>query len=122
MSAPDAPRLWIKIVLPGGQAIGPGKIALMEAVETHGSISAAARSLDMSYRRAWLLLSETSALLGEDVIATSIGGAAKGGAELTAAGRELIAIYRGMEARADEASSANLSDLARRFPRLKSQA
>ena len=39
-------------------AVGPGKIALLEAVDKTGSITAAAKSLDMSYRRAWLLLDE----------------------------------------------------------------
>ena len=38
--------------------LGPGKVALLEAVKEHGSISAAARSVAMSYRRAWLLMDE----------------------------------------------------------------
>ena len=51
-------RLSIRIDLGTGDRIGPGKIALLEAIRTTGSISAAARSLKMSYRRAWLLVEE----------------------------------------------------------------
>ena len=39
-------------------AIGPGKVQLLEAIAEAGSISAAARSLGMSYRRAWVLVDE----------------------------------------------------------------
>ena len=39
-------------------AIGPGKVALLEAIAEAGSISAAARTLGMSYRRTWLLVDE----------------------------------------------------------------
>jgi len=51
-------HLSIRIDLPSGSRIGPGKIALLEAIQSTGSISAAARSIGMSYRRAWLLVEE----------------------------------------------------------------
>ena len=54
------PRLSIRIDLASGSRIGPGKIALLEAIRTNGSISASARSLGMSYRRAWLLVEEVN--------------------------------------------------------------
>ena len=51
-------HLSIRIDLSSGDRIGPGKIALLEAIRSTGSISAAARSIGMSYRRAWLLVEE----------------------------------------------------------------
>ena len=55
-----APQLRFRMRVTQGDviAVGPGKIALLEAVDKTGSITAAAKSLDMSYRRAWLLLDE----------------------------------------------------------------
>jgi len=47
------PRLSIRIDLASGDRIGPGKIALLEAIRSTGSISAGARLLGMSYRRCW---------------------------------------------------------------------
>ena len=54
---PDT-RLSIRLDLTSGDRIGPGKIALLEAIQEAGSISGAARALGMSYRRAWLLVEE----------------------------------------------------------------
>ena len=56
-------RLSIRIDLTNGDRIGPGKIVLLEAIKTTGSISAAARRIGMSYRRAWLLVEEINAAL-----------------------------------------------------------
>ena len=53
----------IRIDLASGGRIGPGKIALLEAIRSTGSISAAARSIGMSYRRAWLLVEELNRAL-----------------------------------------------------------
>jgi molybdate transport system regulatory protein len=78
-------------------AIGPGKIALLGAVREHGSISAAARSLAMSYRRAWLLLDELNRSLERPAIETVQGGRRGGGAIVTASGEELLDLYRRIE-------------------------
>ena len=81
-------------------AVGPGKVALLEAVERNGSITAAAKSLDMSYRRAWLLLDELNHSLRQPAIESVKGGTHGGGCKLTAVGRDLVALYRRIEQQA----------------------
>ena len=61
-------QVSIRIDLEIGSRIGPGKIALLEAISKTGSISAAARSMNMSYRRAWLLVDELNKLLSEPAV------------------------------------------------------
>ena len=85
-------RLSIRIDLENGDRIGPGKVALLEAIRATGSISAAARALGMSYRRAWLLVEEVNNALREPAVAAATGGRSGGGAVVTprrAAGRPL---------------------------------
>ncbi len=86
-------ELRVKVRLSGG-VIGPGKIALLEHVAREGSISAAARCMDMSFRRAWHLIGSLDEALGRPVLETEVGGSGGGGARLTAFGRELVARYR----------------------------
>ena len=100
-----AARLSIRIDLASGDRIGPGKIALLEAIRSTGSISAAARSLGMSYRRAWLLVEEVNDALLEPAVTAETGGRSGGGAALTAAGNKVIDLYRAIEARARSAAS-----------------
>ena len=90
-------------------SIGPGKIALLEHIETSGSLSQAARDLAMSYRRAWLLLDDLNHALGEPVITTSVGGAGGGGAQVTSFGRKLIAAYRDLEHASQDLAEERLS-------------
>ena len=86
-------RLWIKLELAGKGEIGPGKIMLLRRIGEHGSISAAARSMNMSYRRAWQLVNELNHLLGQPLVATHIGGSSHGGSELTSLGLDVIRRY-----------------------------
>ena len=117
MTAESAPRLLrLRIDLPGGR-IGPGKIALLEAIAREGSISAAGRALGMSYRRAWELVDALNKLAGTAVVAASPGGARGGGATLTEAGRSLVADYRAIERAADRAARPRLSALLARTAR-----
>ena len=102
----------LRIDLGPGSSIGPGKIALLEHVESTGSLSQAARELGMSYRRAWLLLDDLNHTLGEPVSTASIGGAGGGGARLTDFGRKLIAAYREVEHASQDAAAARLGWLA----------
>lgn len=78
-------------------AIGPGKIALLQAIVDTGSISAAARASSMSYRRAWLLIDEMNRALREPAVITATGGARGGGTMLTPLGKSLIEHYRAIE-------------------------
>jgi molybdate transport system regulatory protein len=89
--------LSIRIDLASGGRIGPGKIAVLEAIAETGSISGAGRALSMSYRRTWELVEDLNQSLGEPVVATSAGGSGGGGASLTAIGEALIACYRRIE-------------------------
>jgi molybdate transport system regulatory protein len=91
-------KLKLRIDLSPERAIGPGKIRLLELIDRDGSISAAARALDMSYRRAWLLIDALHQTFREPVIHTAAGGRSGGGASLTPFGRELVERYRTMEA------------------------
>ena len=86
-------------------AIGPGKIALLEAIARTGSITSAARHLGMSYRRAWLLVDATNRCLVRPAVATVAGGDKGGGTVLTPLGIELVRRYRALE-RETEASVA----------------
>jgi molybdate transport system regulatory protein len=115
------PKVIIRIALSSSSAIGPGKIRLLEHVDETGSISAAARAMDMSYRRAWLLIDELNSIFKQRVTVAEHGGRAGGGAKLTAFGRDLVRHYREMETDAHVALSTHLATLEaamqRRSPR-----
>jgi molybdate transport system regulatory protein len=97
-------------------AIGPGKIALLEAIAITGSISSAARSLGMSYRRAWLLVDETNRCLVRPAVRTVSGGPRGGGTALTPTGSELVRRYRMLERRTEAAAHRALAPLLRSVP------
>ena len=99
--------LKVKIMLFCGEvtAIGPGKTELLEAIDQQGSISAAGRTMGMSYRRAWSLVDTMNRCWAEPVVQTTVGGGAKGGAKLTPFGSRLVSAYRELEARLSEAAA-----------------
>jgi molybdate transport system regulatory protein len=82
-----APRLFLRVELGGDDRIGPGKIALLEAVEREQSISAAARAMGMSYRRAWLLIDTMNRMFREPVVRAHPGRATGRSAEVTPSAR-----------------------------------
>jgi molybdate transport system regulatory protein len=104
-------RLSIRIDLAPLGALGPGKIRLLELIGETGSISAAGRAMDMSYRRAWLLIDALNHLFKEPLVMTKLGGRAGGGAALTPFGREIIRHYRALEREAHEATQPHLRAL-----------
>ena len=81
----------------GDVRLGPGKVALLEAIRELGSISAAARKLGMSYRRAWNLVDDMNRAFAEPAVATRVGGPPDQGARVTEFGLQLIAFYRDLE-------------------------
>ena len=87
----------IRLDLTDCDSIGPGKIALLEAIRGTGSISAAARQLGMSYRRAWLLVEQINDALQEPAVTAATGGRQGGGAALTPSGERVIELYRSIE-------------------------
>ncbi|MFA7430932.1 MAG: winged helix-turn-helix domain-containing protein [Rhodospirillaceae bacterium] len=83
--------------------LGPGRVDLMQAIVATGSISAAARSMGMSYRRAWLLVEEINSAFARPLVASVSGGKHGGGARLTDTGRAVVAAYQRMVVAADKA-------------------
>ena len=69
--------------------LGPGKIDLLEGIARKGSISAAAREMDMSYRRAWLLVEAMNQMFARPLVVAAPGGARGGGAQVTEFGLEV---------------------------------
>lgn len=94
---PAYPAIRLRLELGPGKRLGPGKVRLMEFISKTGSISAAAREMDMSYRRAWLLVEESNALFNAPLVTAATGGSGGGGAQITELGRKVIAAYRSVE-------------------------
>ena len=106
-------RVSIRIDLPTGVRIGPGKIALLEAIRETGSISAAGRALDMSYRRAWLLVEEINEALRQPAVVAATGGRRGGGAVVTEIGEQIVAHYRTVETQARLAARDEFEAIAK---------
>ncbi|WP_315810733.1 winged helix-turn-helix domain-containing protein [Bradyrhizobium sp. SZCCHNR3107] len=105
------PSLSLRIDLDDGSRIGPGKIALLENIERHGSISAAGRAMDMSYKRAWDLVDEINRVCRQPAVARQTGGRNGGGAVLTTFGAQLVERYRRIERDAADAVKKDLAAL-----------
>ena len=97
-------------------AMGPGKAELIERIAETGSISAAARGLGMSYRRAWQLVEALNKDFRRPVVETAIGGTRGGGARVTPFGREIVAAFRKMEGKASAAIAGELKRFHRYIP------
>lgn len=102
------PRLKLSLRLMHGDeiALGPGKAELLEAIAQTGSISQAGRNMNMSYRRAWLLVDTMNRCFKTPLVETSKGGSHGGGARLSALGEEVLVRYRAMDAAAKQVASA----------------
>jgi molybdate transport system regulatory protein len=96
--------------------IGPGKVALLEAIADTGSITSAARKLNMSYRRAWLLVDETNRCLLHPAVETASGGQKGGGTVLSPDGLELVQRYRAVERETEKAVARSLKPMLRAIP------
>lgn len=77
--------------------LGVGKVRLMELIDELGSISQAAKTLGMSYKRAWSLIEEVNKIGSLPYVTKEVGGAGGGHASLTEAGRKAIQHYRELE-------------------------
>jgi molybdate transport system regulatory protein len=99
-------QFHLRVVKGRIRAIGPGKIALLEAIRDTGSISAAARKLRMSYRRAWMLVDDLNRRVASAVVEAAPGGRAGGGATLSPTGHKLVGLYREIERKALRHTSA----------------
>jgi len=91
---PDHLSFSLKVITPSGIRFGRGKAELMENISELGSISAAAKQMEMSYPRASRLTAEINKMFGEEVIETFQGGPNKGGARLTEKGQNILTTYQ----------------------------
>ena len=107
-------QIRITLVLKSGSRIGPGKAALLESIQSTGSISAAARAMGMDYKRAWLLIDSVNQAFTSPAVERVTGGPGGGGAVLTPLGSDLVARYRKLEAKAAKMAAADLAALERR--------
>ncbi|MBL8534651.1 MAG: winged helix-turn-helix domain-containing protein, partial [Betaproteobacteria bacterium] len=94
------PKPQIRILFRKAIAMGPGKSELLQAIDRTGSISAAARDMGMSYRRAWLLVDTMNQSFKHPLVTTETGGQRGGGATVTEFGQDVLARYLAMEAKA----------------------
>lgn len=107
----------IRIVEDDGTIVmGPGKADLLEAIASSGSIRAAAEELGMSYMRAWTLVRTMNAAFQSPLVEKMRGGAAQGGAQLSARGRKVLDLYRRMEQKAGRAMERDWQRLLRELP------
>lgn len=111
----------LRVTLSEDLYVGPGRADLLEGIARTGSISAAAKAMDMSYRRAWALIQALNEGFGTSLVETERGGQAQGGARLTPVGIEVLATYRAMQASAGVAIAKDTEKLrALMAPRGKS--
>ncbi|MDP2156067.1 MAG: LysR family transcriptional regulator [Sulfuricella sp.] len=113
MADKSTPRL--RILFGHAIALGPGKANLLEQIAETGSISAAARRMNMSYRRAWLLVDTMNQCFRKPLVGTATGGKGGGGAQITDLGMEVLRRYREMERKAAAAVSEDMATLSTLF-------
>ncbi len=112
MTDTSPPRLRLRLLLGRSIAIGPGKADLLAALFETGSISAAARSMGMSYKKAWYLLDTMNRCFRAPLIKAEKGGSSRGGARLTPTGERALGLYRAIEDRAVAAAAEELRAFA----------
>ncbi len=112
-----AVTIRIRIAVGENIAIGQGKADLLEAIGRTGSISAAARELDMSYRKAWMLVDEMNQCFPSPVVTAIKGGLQGGGAQVTDLGQEALTRFRRIVAKASAAIDADVREFRKKLLR-----
>lgn len=110
------PSLSLRIHLDPDGRLGPGKVELLEKIDALGSISAAGRSMDMSYRKAWELVESLNLMFGRPVLESQVGGKQGGGAKLTPLGLAIITHFRALEQATADAARQHLAALQAEMP------
>ena len=105
-------RLQLRLFFADGAMFGPGKAELLDHIRATGSISAAGRAMDMSYKRAWMLVDEMNAAFAAPLVESARGGAGGGGAQVTEAGLEVMRLYRSLQDNAARAGAAEIAAIA----------
>lgn len=106
------PKVIFRVEFEPEGRLGRGKVQLLSLIRQTGSISAAGRAMDMSYRRAWLLVDEMNRTFQRPVVESQRGGKQGGGAVVTEFGEEIIARFHAMEAKIVDALAEDLGWLA----------
>ncbi len=105
----DPVQIMVRVTFADAARLGPGKMALLEQIKATGSISAAGRAMDMSYRRAWLLVDAMNRMFDRPVVESQRGGKDGGGAVVTAFGEELLARFRVMQQKVAEVLAPDIA-------------
>ncbi len=105
------PSLTLRINLDPDGRIGPGKIELLEHIASFGSISAASRAMQMSYKHAWDLVEDMNRVFGKPLVSAQTGGKRGGGAQLTSVGLAVVSRYRAIERAAAVAAEDHMMAL-----------
>ncbi|HEY2828123.1 MAG TPA: molybdate ABC transporter substrate-binding protein [Pirellulales bacterium] len=99
-------RLWIDR---HGQAVlGQGRVELLDAIDRLHSITAAAKAVGISYRKAWAMIQEVNKAAGEPLVESVTGGLKGGGAQLTERGRFAVTIYQQLDQALHESAAGVL--------------
>lgn len=106
-------RLTLRLDFQDAGRLGPGKVRLLELLDEKGSISAAGRAMDMSYRRAWQLIDELNRTFTDEIVKTQQGGVRGGGAVLTQMGKDILNAYRAIEKKTRKAAAAEIAMIER---------
>ena len=106
-----ATRITLRLDFDAGRRLGPGKVALLEAIRRHGSIAGAGREFGMAYRRAWLLVDELNRMFSQPLVLARGGGRDGGGAALTDLGAEIVTQYRRAEAKIERQAAIEIKSI-----------
>jgi len=102
--------LWLE-TRSGEPAFGKGRMLILDAIDAHGSLSAAARALGMSYRGLWARLRRTERRLGYRLVVSHPGAGRDSGSALTPKGRQILERYRELLRRVDAAAAEAARDV-----------
>jgi molybdate transport system regulatory protein len=108
-------RITARLIARGERAFGPGKAELLEHIAAEGSISKAAKAMEMSYSRAWQLVDAMNNDFKKPLVESSTGGRKGGGAVVTKTGQEVLAMFRKMEQQLSAAADAYFSEFEKRL-------
>jgi molybdate transport system regulatory protein len=115
MAAASVIDIRARVVAKGERAFGPGKADLLEKIAQEGSISAAAKAMSMSYSRAWRLVDAMNASFRAPLVDLATGGRHGGGASVTDQGREVLEIYRRLQAQLAKGADAFSAEFEKRL-------
>ncbi|MCE5243649.1 MAG: LysR family transcriptional regulator [Syntrophobacteraceae bacterium] len=102
-------KVWIEDQN-GDLVFGSGRLRILSAVLDHGSIQAAAKELNMSYRAVWGKIKATEERLGQPLITRRTGGTGGGGSELTPLGKALVERFRQLQTQTEMAADNLFQD------------